>query len=91
LVRHDGHELRDKILALGSEVKGGSEAKKRGIGKSTLHYMRKDAASGHLVKIYELVRRKLETPLQLAQRTEELAMKNETIAERRLRFQRRCK
>lgn len=38
LVRHDDRELRARILSLGQ-----SEAKRLGIGKSTLHYMRQKA------------------------------------------------
>ncbi len=55
LVRSDDQELRAKILALTQ-----SEAHKRGIGKSTLHYLRKKAENGRSFRTYRKVREKLE-------------------------------
>jgi CRISPR-associated protein Cas1 len=45
--RQDNHELRAKILLLTA-----LEAKRLGIAKSTLHYLRRNARSPHLFKVY---------------------------------------
>jgi hypothetical protein len=63
-VGDEDRELRGRILTLSQ-----SEARRRGIGKSTLHYLRKNAASGHFLRIYKPVREKLENSLQLAERS----------------------
>ena len=55
LERQDGRELRAKILALAS-----SQAKELGIGKSTLHYLRKHSEYPQAFKIYKPIRVKLE-------------------------------
>jgi len=47
LHRTDGRELRIRILALSS-----SEARRLGIGKSTLHYLRRKAASERQFKVH---------------------------------------
>lgn len=57
LVRQDNRELRAKILSLTS-----AEAKRAGIGKSTLHYLRKHVEkSSSSFKVYKPVRKKLES------------------------------
>jgi hypothetical protein len=55
-VRHDDRELRARILRLTS-----SEAKRRGIGKSTLHYLRRNISQHRPFSIYTKVRAKLVT------------------------------
>ena len=50
LERSDTCELRDRILSLSA-----SEARKLGIGKSTLHYLRKHALSEKSFKVYRKV------------------------------------
>jgi len=54
LVRDDNSELRTRVLALTQ-----SEARSRGIGKSTLHYLRKNAQSKRSFKTYRKVQCKL--------------------------------
>jgi CRISPR-associated protein Cas1 len=54
LERHDGRELRNKILALTS-----SDAKQLGIGKSTLCYLRITARNDHSFTIYGKTSRRL--------------------------------
>jgi len=54
LERQDNHEIRAKILALTQ-----SEAKQLGIGKSTLHYLKKRARNQKPFTIYEPVLAKL--------------------------------
>jgi CRISPR-associated protein Cas1 len=54
LIRKDDYALRQKILKL-SQVK----AKKIGIGKSELHYLRRKAKSGKQFKIYCKVKKRL--------------------------------
>jgi len=56
LERSDTRELRDKVLSLSA-----SEARKLGLGKSTLHYLRKNARSRKSFKIYRPVLQKLVT------------------------------
>jgi len=51
----DNENLRSKILALTS-----SEASQLGIGKSTFHYLSKNASDGSPFSIYKMTRRKLE-------------------------------
>jgi len=55
LERSDSRELRGKILALAQ-----SEAKRRGIGKSTLHYLRKNATNERSFTVYRKIRKRLE-------------------------------
>jgi hypothetical protein len=55
LERTDNRLIREKILSLTQ-----SEAKKRGIGKSTLHYLRESARDKHPFKMYNKVRVRLE-------------------------------
>jgi len=59
LDREDSRALRDKIRSLTS-----SEAKKLGIGKSTLHYLRINAKKNRPFKIYAKVRNKIEPVLE---------------------------
>jgi len=54
LQRSDTQELRKRILELTQ-----AEAQRLGIGKSTLHYLRKHARNERSVMIYEKVRSKL--------------------------------
>jgi hypothetical protein len=54
LERTDSRAVREAILNLTQ-----SEARKRGIGKSTLHYLRKRAKSQHNFKTYRQVETKL--------------------------------
>lgn len=54
LVRRDDFELGKRIVAL-----TGSEARKLGIGKSTLQYLRRNALQNHSLKTYRKVRRRL--------------------------------
>ncbi len=54
LERQDSRELRAKILALTS-----SQARQLGIGKSTLHYLRRNAKSPSSFKVYRRVSEKL--------------------------------
>jgi CRISPR-associated protein Cas1 len=54
LSRGDERELRRRILSLSQ-----MEARKLGIGKSTLHYLRKNTRSQRSFKIYQKVQRKL--------------------------------
>jgi hypothetical protein len=54
LERHDHMVLRAKILGLTS-----SEAQQLGIGKSTLHYLRKNAQNSRSFKAYHKVKEKL--------------------------------
>jgi len=56
LDRQDNKEVRAKILALTA-----SQAKQIGIGGSTLHYLRKKAATDRNFSIYRSVKAKLET------------------------------
>jgi hypothetical protein len=51
---NDDREIRTKILALTA-----SEVKELGIGKSTLHYLRRNASNNHPVHIYYKTRSKL--------------------------------
>ena len=53
LDRHDG-EVRAKILGL-----TGSQAKELGIGKSTLHYLRRNAANKRELRVYAPIRVRL--------------------------------
>jgi len=55
LARADDRELRRRILSLSQ-----SEAEKLGIGKSTLHYLRKNAAGDFSFKLHRNIRDKLE-------------------------------
>jgi CRISPR-associated protein Cas1 len=50
----DDRELRRRILSLTQQ-----EARRLGIGKSTLHYLRRNARDNSAFKIYEPVGRKL--------------------------------
>jgi CRISPR-associated protein Cas1 len=54
LRRTDYPELRKRILALSS-----SNARRLGIGKSSLHYLRKNAGSGREFRVYRKIRKKL--------------------------------
>jgi len=54
LDRGDGPELRGKILGLSS-----LEARRIGIGKSTLHYLRRKANSERSFRVYGKVRKRL--------------------------------
>jgi CRISPR-associated protein Cas1 len=54
LLRHDDRELRGKILALTQ-----SETKRLGIGKSTLHYLRKKSSNEREFTVREKVRDRL--------------------------------
>jgi len=56
LLRQDGRELRRKILTLTQ-----SKAKELGIGKSTLHYLRKNASNERGFMVREKVKEKLLT------------------------------
>jgi CRISPR-associated protein Cas1 len=56
LIRTDDRELRRRILSLSH-----SEGRELGIGKSTLHYLRKKARSMTPFRPYRLVREKLKT------------------------------
>lgn len=55
LVSQDDRELRAKILSLAS-----AKAKRLGIRKSTLHYLRRNAKSSGSFRIHAKVRDKLE-------------------------------
>jgi hypothetical protein len=54
LKRFDGQELRERINSLTSD-----EARKLGVGKSTLHYLRKKACSESSFQVYGKVHEKL--------------------------------
>ena len=54
LDRQDDRGLRAKILALTA-----SEARRAGIGKSTLHYLRRNARERAIFKLYEPLKRRL--------------------------------
>jgi CRISPR-associated protein Cas1 len=54
LERQDDKELRARILTLTA-----SEARRAGIGKSTLHYLRKNARGRAVFKLYEPLKRRL--------------------------------
>ena len=54
----DGKELRALILSLNQ-----SEARRRGIGKSTLHYLRKNVNAGRPFRLHRSTRDRLETIL----------------------------
>jgi CRISPR-associated protein Cas1 len=54
LSRIDDRELREEILNL-----SGPEARRLGIGKSTLHYLRKNARGERSFKVYGKVRKQL--------------------------------
>ena len=54
LERIDNHELRQKILKLSY-----SEAKKLGIGKGSLHYLKKNAESDKPFKVYNKIKKRL--------------------------------
>jgi len=54
LVRSDSREPRDRILSLSA-----SEARRLGISKSTLHYLKKHARDRKPFKIYQKVSEKL--------------------------------
>ena len=56
LDREDTRAVRNRIRNLTN-----SEAKKLGVGKSTLHYLRKSARGTGSFKVYKKVRRKLES------------------------------
>jgi CRISPR-associated protein Cas1 len=56
LEKQDGRELRTKILSLTQ-----SEARELGIGKSTLHYLRRNARSTMTFSVHENTRKKLES------------------------------
>jgi CRISPR-associated protein Cas1 len=58
LIRTDEGELRRRILGLSQ-----ADARRLGIGKSTLHYLRKNAKSNHSLKMYQKVRDKLKPPV----------------------------
>jgi len=60
LERSDRRELREKILALSH-----SEARKLGIGKSTLHYLRRNARNRRPFSVYRKVRKRIQ-PVPLA-------------------------
>jgi len=55
LVRQDGNELRSKILELSI-----SQARTLGIKRSTLHYLRKNAASKRPFKVYRKLQQRLQ-------------------------------
>lgn len=55
LLRYDDRKLRASILATTS-----SHAKQLGIGKSTLHYLRKNAESDSPLRVYHKVERRLD-------------------------------
>jgi CRISPR-associated protein Cas1 len=54
LDRHDDEVLRAKLLTLTS-----SQAKRHGIGKSTLHYLRRNAKAVNSFEVYTATREKL--------------------------------
>lgn len=54
LKRYDTEELRQKILSLSM-----SQAKKLGIGKGSLHYLRKNAKSEKPFRVYGKVKERL--------------------------------
>lgn len=58
LERTDNRRMREAILALSQ-----SEARKRGIGKSTLHYLRKNARSDNSFRVYKSTSDKLAIPM----------------------------
>jgi CRISPR-associated protein Cas1 len=55
LMRSDSLDMRNRILSLTQK-----DAKRLGVGKSTLHYLRKHALHDHGFKIYEKVRSRLD-------------------------------
>lgn len=55
LERMDSSELRNRILSLSQ-----SEAKRLGIGKSTLHYLRKKSGSDRTFRVYGKVINRLQ-------------------------------
>jgi CRISPR-associated protein Cas1 len=55
LQRSDNKEVRRRILGLRQQ-----EARRLGIGKSTLHYMRKNAESNSPLRVYHKVKRRLD-------------------------------
>ena len=57
LKRSDTRKLRERILALSQ-----SEARKIGIGKSTMHYLRKNAKTKDAFSLYGKVSKKLCEP-----------------------------
>jgi CRISPR-associated protein Cas1 len=59
LHRTDSWELRRRILSLSA-----SEARRLGIGKSTLHYLRKNAASGGSFGLYRRMLTKFEAMME---------------------------
>jgi CRISPR-associated protein Cas1 len=56
LERTDSRRVREAILGLSQ-----SEAREHGIGKSTLHYLRRNARGDHAFRVRSNVRKKLET------------------------------
>jgi CRISPR-associated protein Cas1 len=54
LKKTDNSELRNRILSMSTH-----DARRRGIGKSTLHYLRRNARARSSLTVYEPVRRKL--------------------------------
>ena len=63
LHREDDQELRRRILGLSQ-----SEALRRGIGKSTFHYMRKRVKSGRSLGVYSKVQERLNMILPVSHR-----------------------
>lgn len=66
LQRIDTQDLRKRILELTQ-----TEARKLGIGKSTLHYMRKNAERNQPFRIYEVITRRLMAFQKCGPETEE--------------------
>jgi len=58
LERSDSRQLREKILSLSQ-----SEARKLGIGKSTFHYLRRNARSHRSFRVYRKVRKRIQPVL----------------------------
>ena len=54
LHRKDDREVRRRVLGLTHQ-----EARRLGIGKSTLHYLRENSRSGHPIRVYGKIREKL--------------------------------
>ena len=56
LVRSNSRELHERVLGLSA-----SEARRLGLGKSTIHYLKKCACDRKPFKIYDKVRSKLQS------------------------------
>ena len=75
----DDRDLRNRILGLTQQ-----SARELGIGKSTLHYLRKNVSNGNPFKVYSKVRARLEKSEMLTKTVSDLGVAQFTAIFRKI-------